>query len=331
MTKKETMDKIADVFRSGNNFLITSHINPEGDSVGSQLAVYHILEKLGKNAVIVNHDSVPDNLTFLPGAGLVSPDKPDDFNAEVIVMLDCPVKERTGKVCRHIKDDQTVVNIDHHISNELFGDVNWVEPGMSSVGEMIFGLAKNMGMEISKDMAVAIYAAIVTDTGIFTYDNTSPETHRIAAELMTAGANPKNLHDEIFEKKSVHEIRLLGMALTTLQITAGGKIAHISLTRDMLLEEGVDYISTDEFINFPRSIKGVEVAVFFKEYEAADGKVNVSFRSSGEADVNAVASRFGGGGHPRASGCVLECGLEEAREKVLDEVEKAVKALGGDA
>ena len=325
MTNKEAMDKVIDVLKSKDNFLITSHINPEGDSIGSQLAVHHILKKLGKNAVMVNHDSVPDNLRFLPEVGLIMPDVPEDFDAEVIIILDCPVKERTGKVHKYIKDDQTVVNIDHHVSNELFGDINWVEPETSSVGEMIFGLIKRMNLDIDKEIAASIYAAIVTDTGVFTYDNTSPKTHQIAAELMVAGVNPKTLHDEIFEKKSVHEIRLLGKALTTLQIAGEGKIAYISLTTEMLKEEGVDYISTDEFINFPRSIKSVEVALFFKEYDSADGKVNVSFRSVSEIDVNAVASRFGGGGHPRAAGCVLECGLEEAQEKVLEKVQKALE------
>lgn len=321
----KNMEKVIEAFKKRDNFLITAHVNPEGDSIGSQIAVHHILKKLGKNAVIVNHDDIPDNLKFLPGAELIMPEVPESFRPDTAIILDCPVVERTGKICDSIDKGQFMVNIDHHVSNESFGDVNWVESEASSVGEMIFHMIEKLGIGMEKDLAIAIYTAIVTDTGMFNYDNTSPETHRIAGELISAGVKPKMIHREIFERKSVSEIRLLGETLTTLQVEENGALAYMVLTGKMRGEEGVEDISTDEFINFPRSIKGVEVAVFFKEDADVQDKVNVNFRSAGKVNVNSVASRFGGGGHEQAAGCVLNCGLAEAQDKVLAEARKAIR------
>ncbi len=321
----KNMEKVIEVFKKRDNFLITAHVDPEGDSIGSQIAVHHILKGMGKDAVIANHDDVPDNLKFLPGAGLIKPGVPEGFRPDAVVILDCPVAERAGKIFESMDKEQFIVNIDHHVSNESFGDVNWVEPEASSVGEMVFHLIEKLGLGMKKDLATAIYTAIVTDTGMFNYDNTSPETHRIAGKLISAGVKPKVVRREIFEKKSVSEIRLLGKTLTTLKVEENGALAYMVLTREMRREEGVEDISTDEFINFPRSIRGVEVAVFFKEDADVQDKVNVNFRSAGKVDVNGVASRFGGGGHEQAAGCVLNCGLAEAQDKVLAEARKAIR------
>jgi len=324
------MNKVAEVFRERNNFLIIAHVNPEGDSIGSQLTVCNMLKKMGKNAVMASHDGVPDNLKFLAGSGTIMREIPAGLQPDTVIVLDCPVKERVGKICERIDEGGFIVNIDHHVSNEFFGNINWVEPGASSVGEMVFFLARKLEVEVEKDMAEAIYTAIVTDTGMFNYDNTSSETHRVVGELIGGGLKPKEMHNAIFEGKSLTEIRLLGKALTTIQIASGGALAYMSLTIGMLQEEGVDSVSTDAFINFPRSIKGVEVAVFLKESASAGRKINVSFRSSGKVDVNSVASRFGGGGHARAAGCVLDCDLAEAQKKVLAEVKEALKAAGNE-
>ncbi|NQT32783.1 MAG: bifunctional oligoribonuclease/PAP phosphatase NrnA [Candidatus Omnitrophica bacterium] len=321
----DEMKKVAEAFRERNNFLIMAHINPEGDSIGSQLAVRHILETLGKSVAIAGQDVVPENLKFLPGTQEITRDVPEDFHPETLIILDCPVLERVGRIRGAFDEEHFILNIDHHVSNEYFGDVNWVESDASSVGEMIFGLARELGIKIKEELAVSIYTAIVTDTGMFNYDNTSQRTHEVAGELISLGVNPRLMHGEIFEKKTIPEIKLLGKALTTLRMDGDEKIAYINLTREMYREEGIENISTDTFINFPRSIKGVEVALFFKENKERPLKINVSFRSSGGVDVNAVASCFGGGGHPRAAGCVLDMPLAEAQEKVLAEVRKALK------
>lgn len=322
---REAMVSVAEALREKDNFLITAHVNPEGDSVGSQIAMFLLLKKIGKKAVIVNHDVVPHNLRFLEGSREISKHFPDDPLPDAVIMMDCPVRERTGRVGKLLDEECFVINIDHHVSNEYFGDVNWVESGMSSVGEMVFNLAREMKVEIDKTMGEAIYAAIVTDTGMFNYENTSSDTHRVIGELMASGVSPKDMFSQIFEKRSVTEIRILGKALSDLRVVADGKVAYISISKEMYESEGVQSVPTDDFINFPRSVKGVEIAVFFKENPAAKGRVNVSFRSSGGADVNKLAAVFGGGGHPQASGCVVECSLDQARDKVLDAAVKMIQ------
>ncbi|MGB2600877.1 MAG: bifunctional oligoribonuclease/PAP phosphatase NrnA [Candidatus Omnitrophota bacterium] len=321
----DSMDKVIRELETRDNFLIMAHVNPEGDSIGSQIAIRHILKKWGKKAIIVDHDEVPENLKFLKGANLISREVPEGFCPETLVVLDCPVKERTGNIPGLDDAKKFVINIDHHVSNEFFGDVNWVESTVSSVGEMVFHIAKKTQMVIDKELSEAIYTAIVTDTGMFNYTNTSKATHEVVGELIEWGLNPKDLHGEIFESKDLAQVRLLGKVLATLEVEAEGRLAHMSLTRKMYMEEGVESVPTDEFINFPRSVKGVEVAIFFKENINYPDRINVSFRSSGKVDVNAVASSFGGGGHAQASGCTLIASLEETREKVLATAKEAIK------
>lgn len=318
----ENMNKVIEVFNKKDKFLITSHVNPEADAVGSQLAVYYLLKKIGKQAFMADQDSVPENLRFLPGADLIAKELPEDFYPDAVIIVDCPVKERVGIICEYLDAKRVIVNIDHHVSNELFGDVNWVEPCASSVGEMVFFLIKKMNVEIDMNMARTIYSAVITDTGMFNYSNTSSRTHQVAGELLNAGVNPKMIHDEIFEKKSIDEIRLLTRVLGTLQVEDGGRLAYMELTRKMYRDEGINTANTDDFINFPRSIRGVEITVFFKENASGHDKVNVSFRSTGNFDVNTIASIFGGGGHSQASGCMIDSSLADAKKKVLREVRK---------
>ncbi len=320
----ENMKQVIEALKTKNNFLITAHVNPEGDSIGSQIAMYALLASLKKRAIIVNNDAVPVNLHFLSGSEYFFQNLPDGFFPETVVILDCPVKERAGHVAKYLGESDTVINIDHHISNEFFGDINWVEPSASSVGEMIFDLFSRMNIKLTQEATEAIYTAIVTDTGMFNYNNTTSRTHKIVGELISLGIDPKKMHEKIFENRSASDIRVLGKTLSTLKTETDGKIAHICLTQEMYAEEGVRSVTTDEFINFPRSIKDAEIAIFFKENSALKN-INVSFRSKGKVDVNLLASVFGGGGHAQAAGCTLNCTLAEAKEKVLKEAAKALK------
>ncbi|MFH1837665.1 MAG: bifunctional oligoribonuclease/PAP phosphatase NrnA [Candidatus Omnitrophota bacterium] len=323
---KEIIKKIAEILRTKNNFLITAHVNPEGDAIGSQLAMYHILKKMGKNAVIANQDDVPYNLKFLPGTEYVSKNIPEEIEGYIVIVLDCPVSERTGNVYKAFAEEQFVINIDHHVSNEFFGDLNWVDKEASSVGEMIYSLSREMKIEIDIVLATNIYTAIITDTGMFNYDNTSAETHMIAGELLKIGVSARDLHSKIYEQRSGPELRLLGRVLDTLTLNEDKRIAHLTLTKEMYNNDlGSKNIPTDGFINFARSVKGVEVAVFFRESSEDKKKINVSFRSSEKINVNSLASRFGGGGHEKAAGCVLLCGLDEAKKEILQEVEKELR------
>jgi len=321
----ENMMLVMEALKNKNNFLITAHLNPEGDSIGSQISMYYLLAALSKTAVIVNHDEVPVNLRFLTGSEHFFQQAPDDFCPEAFIVLDCPVKERTGRVAKCVGENGEVINIDHHVSNEFFAEINWVEPGASSVGEMMFELFSRMDVKLEKEAREAIYTAIVTDTGMFNYNNTTSRTHEIVGRLISQGVDPKKMHERIFETRTVSDVRLLGKTLNSLKTEADGKIAYISLTQEMYAEEGVRAVTTDEFINFPRAIEGAEIAIFFKENSQPE-KINVSFRSKGKVNVNLLAACFGGGGHAQAAGCTLmNCSLKEAEEKVLAEAVKALK------
>lgn len=322
MDKKRSMEEVALFIKENDGFTITAHVNPEGDSVGSQIALYLLLKKLGKRACMINHDRVPENLSFLKASKDISSAEAMPEGKNVIV-LDCPVMERIGDVKGCLGNDIYIVNIDHHISNTEFGDINWVDPSVSSAGEMIYLLAGELHVAIDADIAEAIYTAIVVDTGRFSYSNTTARTHAITASLMECGASPSRIYQNIFENKDPLEIRLLASVLSTLKLEDKGKVAHITISPDIYPDD--IEVSTENLVNYARSIKGVEVAVFFKVRPGAQGTVNVSFRSKGFVDVNELASKFGGGGHPAAAGCTVEGELSYVKDRVLKTISEALK------
>jgi phosphoesterase RecJ-like protein len=318
------MEKVIEAIKRYKSFLITAHVNLEGDSLGSQLAMKELIESLGKSAAIVDNDPVPDHYKFLPKAGeiLASPGKGTDFDAALV--LDCPTLKRIGRV-REMIGTKPVINIDHHISNENFGSVNWVDPNASSAGEMIYKLFKAMGKPLTKESALYLYIAILTDTGSFNYENTSSVTHEIAGELLGYGLEPALVSESVYERRSVSDLKLLALALATLAVNKAGDVAHIEVTKKMLDSSGADPSKSEGFVNYPRSIDKVKVAILFREDKKVRDRINVSFRSKGDVDVNKIASSFGGGGHVRASGCILEGPLAEVERKVLARVEEMLR------
>jgi len=318
------MKKVIEAIKKFNTFLITAHINLEGDSLGSQLAMKELLQRLGKTAYIVDSDAVPEHYKFLPKADEVSNkiDKTLGFDAALI--LDCPTLKRIGKVRDLLSKDKFVINVDHHISNEKFGTVNWVEPNASSAGEMVYKLFKEMDIPLTKEIALCLYIAILTDTGSFNYDNTSSATHEIAGELLGYGLDPALVSENVYERRSVADIKFLGLVLSTLRVNKAGDVAYLEITKKMLKETGADVSKSEGFVNYARSIDKVRIAILFREDPILEGRINVSFRSKGDVDVNGLASCFGGGGHVKASGCVMEGGLEEVEKKVLDKIEEVL-------
>jgi len=304
-----------------NKFLITSHINPEGDAIGSQAAMACLLRKLGKKFVMLDDSPVPKLLRFMRGTEGISKEMPHNFNYQAVIIMDSPDLARIGRVNDYIKKDSVIINIDHHISNVNFGKYNWVEPDYSSTGEMVYDLFKAFKVKIGMDEAVALYAAIMTDTGSFRYSNTSSKTHRITAELIDIGVKPYEMHSRIYETSSIQDTNLLGEALQTMKITDDGKIAWLWVTKEMLKKTNASLEGTEGIINFGRSIGGVEIAVLFRETGTKD-RVKVSFRSKGAADVNKLAGYFGGGGHPAASGCSVLGKIEEVEKKVLEKAKE---------
>jgi len=308
-----------------DTFLISSHINPEGDSVGSQIALAILLKKLGKKAFILNESPVPHVLGFMNGVGGILKEVPRDFDFQAAIILDCPDITRIGTVQKYITEEKTVINIDHHVSNENFGKYNWVEEKCSSVGEMVFELFKAFKVKIQYDEALAMYVAIMTDTGSFKYTNTTSRTHEIIAELMDRGVKPYDIYTRIYETTSFQDINLLSDALRTLQVTDEGKIAWLWVTKEALKKTKASLEGTEGIINFARSIEGVEIAILFRE-TGTENRIKVSFRSKANVDVNKLASFFKGGGHKTASGATVFGKMEEVEKSVL---KKAKEMLVG--
>ncbi len=320
---------VVDVLSSSQKFLITAHVDPEPDALGSELAVYELLLSLGKDVTIVNSEEVPAHYMFLEGVRVIKSfdayDQKDDV--DVIVALDSPTPKRTGKVSSLFPRAKTIINIDHHVSNEKFGTVNWVQPDASSTAEMVYYLYKEMGRPISKKVAFYIYIAILTDTGSFNYSNTSSVTHEIVSELLGYGISPHVISNYVYESKAYSDVKLLGKVLTTLSLKEDGKIAILVCTNKMLENTGSSISATQEFVNFARSLKGVIVSMFIREEPKCDGCYKVSLRSKGDVSVNNIASAFGGGGHKYAAGCVIEGSLAEVKKRLVKKAAEALRSV----
>jgi phosphoesterase RecJ-like protein len=316
------MEKVISAIKKHKSFLITAHINLEGDSIGSQLAMKELLERLGKPAVIIDNDPVPPHYRFLPGAAAISNRLDASPRFDAAIVLDCPTLKRIGRVNGLLTEDKTIINIDHHISNEKFGDVRWVDPKASSAGEMVYSIFKELKIRPSRESARALYIAILTDTGSFNYENTTPATHAVAGELLSYGINPAAVSEDVYERRSLTDIKFLGLVLSTIKLDKTGEIAYLEITKKMLKETAADIAKSEGFVNYARSIDGVRVAVIFKEDMKKPGIINVSFRSKGSADVNRIASVFGGGGHTKASGCVVAGTLSAVKKRVLAKTEE---------
>lgn len=316
---RDSLEQISELLQKSEDILILEHEKPDGDSIGSGLALALALSSLGKKALLLSQDPHPAVYDFLPGRQLyatVSDVDPEDIRPDVTVFLDCAGPERAGKALDYARSDAWV-NIDHHVSNLGFGDVSLVDPDAAATGELVFFLLKVMGVAFDTDVATCLYAALVTDTGGFRYQNTSPRCLQVAAELLSRGVNPSEVADQLYEAKSFASLMLLKNALHTLTLHGNGRLATIEVTRAMLEDSGASLEDADSIVDYPRSIAGVEVALCFKEnldWEA----VNISLRSRSKVDVSQIAAMLGGGGHPRAAGAVVEGTLEQAKARVFE-------------
>lgn len=303
---KITLRDTADLLNKYQHIALTAHVNPDGDAVGSLLALAHYLKGIGKKVTCVIDDDIPENFQFMPGYEAIV--KPDlcEAGADLLVILDASDMERIGKV----KDlsAAAVLNIDHHLSNGDFAQYTYVDSALAATGEIIFQLLKLMRAEITPAMATCLYTAIATDCGFFRFSNTSVFTMQCAAECIELGVRP-NLISEALEKKPLSNIHALSKALDTLEIFCDGKISCMTITPDILeLSE-----NTEGFIDFARTVDGVDLAILIKH--KSDG-CRVSMRSK-FLDVSALALQFGGGGHARAAGCTIKQPLDEAKALIL--------------
>ncbi len=313
-----TFRKIADLIAASHTFIVTSHIAPDGDAVGCQLAIYSVLKRLGKSVRVISEDGVPENFAFLEGS--VDVEKADGRPADVAVVVDSAGLDRIGGVSGVVADCGRIVNIDHHRSNSLFGDLNLVDTGAGATAEIAYVLLDMVAAPLTRGEAEALFSGIMTDTGCFRFPTTTSRTMRIAAELLDLGADPYRLASEIFWNKNVSGMRLLSKALATIETTAGGKVATMEITKAMMDDSGADHVDTEGFANYPRLIRGVLVGVLLREIE--EGLFRVSLRSKESVDVNEIAHAFGGGGHRTAAGFRTRGDLEGVKRKIRDEISR---------
>ena len=320
------MKQVMAAIRRHRRFVVSTHINPEGDALGSALALASLLRRLGKQAVVATHGGVPKAFDFLPRVAPVGARLPARFRPEVAVTTDVPVLERIGSMIPVFQKAPLRVVIDHHVSNRRFGDVHWVDPKAAAVGEMIYRLYRAFRVRPTREEAQCMYASIVTDTGSFRYMSTTPEVHRIAAELIATGVSPLRTSQDLYECHSASDLRFLGKVLGSMSQANGGKVAWLEVPISVVRAGRPGPEIMDELVNYPRAVRTAEVAFVLRE-QPSRKKVRVSFRSKGRVDVNRIANSFGGGGHMAASGYTVEGTLPQARAKVLRAVGRALRGL----
>ena len=321
---KTTLERVSDRIRTAERLLFVTHLSPDGDTIGSALALALAIAPTGKRVEILSHDPIPERYTFLPFVDRVVAGKklPGDLPSSTVVFaFECPDAERTG--WPELAGRFDLVNIDHHKDNSQFGSINWVETDAPAVGEMIYRLLKQMDIRITKEMATCIYASVMTDTGSFTYSNTTEASLRLGADMVAAGATPHEIAVALYDSNRHEKLKLLACALNHLHVEQGGEIAWIQVSLSELSSIGARKDEMEDLVNFPRSIKGVLVALIFKE--VGDQRYRVSLRSKQGVDVFSIAKSFGGGGHRSASGCAIGGSFLDVKAAVLAKARQAIQ------
>jgi bifunctional oligoribonuclease and PAP phosphatase NrnA len=326
MTTNPEIQKIVDAIRSRRRFVISSHARPDGDSIGSQLAMAYALEALGKEVTVVNADAAPPPLMAFPGVPgiLIASAVEGEFDAAII--MECGDLSRTG-----VKGLERffVINIDHHPGNTGYGQINWFDASAAACGEMVFDLVRALGEPLSVEVATHIYLAILTDTGSFHYSSISPRTFEICRQALAAGVDPVLVARNVYDSNNMGRLKLFGAVLSAMQIDPSGHIAIVYLDHDMARAAGGTYEDTEGLINLPLTVKEIQAVVFFKQDEG--DQYRVSMRSKGAIDIGAVAKQFGGGGHKNAAGCTVNGPIDALQKLFVERIDQAVSAQDGTA
>ncbi len=311
------LEQIVRTIKRAKTIVVATHIFPDGDALGSQLGLSNILEGMGKTVIRYSEEPVSYLYDFLPECDKLSCGVPDPSQVDCAIALDCGDSLRLGKAAEALQTIRPLMVIDHHAGHREFGDLRWVQSGRASTGDMVYELAKALEAQISIEAAICLYAAIVSDTGSFKYSSTTAATFAAAGELVALGVNPEQVAGKLFDNFTESRLHLLQAVLSTLEIFADGKLALISAPLAMFTKTGSRPEDSESFINYPRALSTVKVAVFIKEKE---GGVGLSMRSKGsDYDVAAVARKLGGGGHRNAAGCNFRNGetMQQVREQVF--------------
>ena len=312
--------QIKEAILSRKRFLISSHARPDGDSIGSQLALAYALRALGKHVDIVNKDPAPPPLMAFPGVPTIRVAETAEGEYDAAVVLECSELARTG-----VKglERYFLINIDHHPGNAGFGRLNWFNGDAAACAEMVFDVIEALDAPMSVEIATHVYVGILTDTGSFHYSSISPRTFDICRQLVEAGVDPPRVARSIFDSNSLGRLKLFGAVLSSIELEDDGRLAVVRVDRAMAASAGGNYEDTEGLINLPLTVREIQAVVFFKEMDAREYRV--SLRSKGEIDVCAVAKRFGGGGHKNASGCTVRGEYAEVRARLTREIVAAIQ------
>lgn len=314
------LDPIVAALAKARRILLLTHVHPDPDALGSQLGLGKILAGLGKEVVLYSEEKVSHLYDFLPGSDLLNVGLPELAGFDCAVALDCGDAYRLGEDREALLAIHPFLVLDHHAGHQEFGDLRWVDPTRAATGEMVYDLAVALKATIPTEAAYCLYTAIVADTGSFKYSSTSADTFRVAGELLAYGVKPAEVAGKLFDNFTLNRLQLLKLVLETLTLHDEQKIAMITATHELFARSGADPADTEGFINYPRALSSVKVAVFLKEPEP--GLVTVSLRSKGSAhDVAKVAARFGGGGHRNAAGFKMrDTTIDELAPRLLTEL-----------
>ena len=314
------MNKILSKIRESKTICVTCHTSPDGDAAGSVLALVMGLKFIGKDVCVLSKDSIPFSYEFLPNSNLMNGSiREVPQNTDCVIVLDCGNVQRINADLNFENKNYLLINIDHHLSNDMYGDLNFVDTNAAAVGEIVYQMLEILGVKITKDIAECLYTSILTDTGSFRFSNTTSVTHTIAGYLINSGVDVDELYRIIYEKKSFERVKLYGMLIQSMELVHDNKVCVMKLTKDML--NGLNMagsIDTSDALPFGMQIDSVEVVVLLKE---VDGGVKASLRSKDKVDVMKIAEIFGGGGHVKASGLYLDKPMVDAEKVIINAIE----------
>jgi phosphoesterase RecJ-like protein len=324
-TAAAAVRRICDEVLRRQRFLLTSHARPDGDSIGSQLAMAFALDALGKTVRIVNADPAPDHYQDFPGMDRIEIATQVSAEVDAVIVMECSDLTRAGISGL---EGEFLINIDHHAGNKLYGAVNWHDESAAACGEMVFDVIRELGVALTTGIATHIYLAILTDTGSFHHSNITPRTFDICRQTVEAGVNPAAMARRVFDSNSFGKLKLIGALLDSMQLADQGRLAILYMDEAMLAACGCTHNDTEGLINLPLTAREIQAVVFFKL--GPTGDVRVSLRSKYDVDVRAVAGLFGGGGHKNAAGFTVTEHLEQVRPRIIqllvDAIEHGLKS-----
>ena len=323
-----SLDQIGEVLRNHQSFVLISHVRPDGDAIGSQIALGYSLMALGKSVRLINEDGLPDNLTFMAGSDKIELPPAEPLDVEVAIALDTAAKPRLGDNALHAASKAKLwLNIDHHISNPSYGDLNLVDSTSPATGQILYQLITGLGLPLPAESRDAIYVATSTDTGSFQYPSTTAKTYEMAADLIHRGLDVGKINSDTYDNHPYRRVELMRALLNTLELSPDGLVANWEMHDQTRIDLQLLPEDSEGLIDIIRAIRGVQIAAFFEELES--GKIRVSMRSKDRrVDVSNVALEFGGGGHALAAGIRMDGPLEAAKTQVLAALRRHIEAAG---